>query len=77
MSACLQFLLGSKLGQAMVGTGWLTFLGSIGYMIVDHQITVSSIEDVLTKAAPLLAGLAAGGGVHFIYNRNGKNGATH
>lgn len=60
----------------MVGGTWAAVLAGAGYMLVDHQLTLAAIEHGLSVLSPVLAGVAAGGGVHFIWNKtsNGKNG---
>lgn len=62
----MQQFFSSKLGQFMIGSGWVALL----YFFWDGKISTAMIS-------ALLAALGAGGGVHFIYNRsNGKNGGN-
>lgn len=65
----MQYLLSTKIGNFMVGTGWLALL----YFIYTGKISTTLIGTVA-------AAIVGGGGVHFIYQRtNGHsngNGST-
>lgn len=66
-----QFLFTTKLGQFIVGTGWLGILAAGGWWIYHGEISTTMLVGAATA-------VLSGGGVHFIYTRNNghSNGAS-
>ncbi len=64
-----QWLVSTKIGCFMLGTGWLVLLGAVVWWIYQGQITPQWLYG-------LVALLAGGGGLHLAITRtnNGKNG---